>query len=251
MSITVVDTFEKNIAEEIKHKDATYSEIVAATSDKGAVEPTPPDVHRTSPVFIISGVLAFLAIVGIGVMSYLYQAGSFNPVAANTSKATVAQPTTQEEPKGQLSTLSSTLEREIGSYVTNVQKSNNGYLVRITTYGPVFAYMTRNESSYIEDFASKVYIPSKSAFQKAAATPKITTPITGTSTNASSTQATSTEQETSSGPYFTDVTISNQNMRVWNYASGTVVYAFIGTKAFAVSSSTDGILQLRNQLSQK
>lgn len=258
MSIAAVDTFEKNIAEEIKRKDATYNEIVTATNEIGN---TPPEVKNNSPIYILVSVLVLFAVIGIGVMGYLYQSGQIDPFAQAPAVQEAKKQQALAPPTSQLLSLSLTLDKEIGSYVSAVQKTPNGYIIKINNYSSVFSYITRNEQSYIQELAEKVYIPNK-APQLTKATTTQTIPIAATSSATSTTQiktstttpvvsTTTVTAELSNDPYFTNITLNNQNMRIWNYASGTVVYAFINTQTLAVSSSTNGILMLKNQSLQK
>jgi hypothetical protein len=50
---------------------------------------------------------------------------------------------------------------------------------------------------------------------------------------------------------FSDITLDNQNMRVWNLGTRTVIYAFVADKAVVISDTTDGILLLRNAILRK
>ena len=87
----------------------------------------------------------------------------------------------------------------------------------------------------------------------ATGTPKVIKTSTTTPTNSTSTVATTAiiPDAPSTDYVFTDVTISNQNMRVGTSVYGTVVYAFIGTQTLVISPSTDGILSLRAKVLQK
>jgi hypothetical protein len=252
MTVSIVDTFEHDIANEIKHKDASLNDIVTATNEIGNI----PEKNSTL-LYVVVSVLILCGVVGIGIAGYLYQTNQFDPFAKPPEVAAVAKQQ-QLEPSSPLRALSLTLSVEIGDNVQSMQKTSDGYILILKSYPAVFSYIVRNESAYIQELADKVYIPSKKPSdqrsERQVAVAQVTQTVTASTTQGTSTAATSSLVLLEARPfesYFSDVTINNQNMRVWNHASGTVVYAFVNTKALIISSSTEGILSLRNLALQK
>lgn len=259
--IPKVDTFHQDIAEEIKRKDASITAISAASNNVGN---TPPEeiLERPKPVFLIVVISLFaVGLLGMAGLAYFYFTDSLLP----PSQAPVVV-TPQQVPKvnATLSSLSPTLASQIGIYVTSVEKQPTGYVLVINSYSPVFSYLVRNENSYIEELASVIspvgsstpvvakVVPPVVVSTTTASSTKTTTATSSTKTSTSTKVATSTPPpvivEEPVGPYFKDVTISNQNMRVWTFGKRTVVYAFLTNEKIAVSQTTDGILAIKNAI---
>lgn len=203
MAIPNIDTFEQNVAEEIKKKEASFTDIASAG---GTVENAPPQQKRGSllvPVLLV--VLLLVSIAGAGGYYYVFFMKNAQPLPAQEELLDTTV---------HLRDISATLEQSVGTSVEVVEKAEEGYVVTLREYTPVFAYMIRNESSFAEEIAVAV----------------------GSARDAS----------TSTPPFsFQDVTMSNQNMRVGTSASSTVVYAFVSTNHLLLSSTTEGILSLR------
>lgn len=269
-----VDTFQQDIADEIKRKDASLAEISAASNNVGN---NPEDTAKKPvPVFLITLIgLFILGMFGVAGLAYFYFTDSLLPPSAQSVEVSPDQ-----VPKviAALPTLSPTLNTQIGRYVTAVEKKDTGYIITINSYSPVFSYMVRNENEYIEELA-KVISPAPlvattttsilpvatTTSASASSTPKTTVTATSTATTtkvtsagtknatstSTSTPVTSTTTQTMQepiGPYFRDVTISNQNMRVWTSGKQVVVYAFITTEKIAISPTTEGIIALKSAI---
>lgn len=286
-----VETFEHNIVEEIKRKDASLTEISAASNNVGN---DPVILPKQKPIFLI--VLGVLFIVFLGALIgiwYFYFTDSLLPPSQGEQ-----QLSTNSVPKvpADLKTLSPALAQEIGRFVKSVEKKDRGYVLTITEYAPVFAYITRNETSYIEELAN-LFAPlpgntATSTTETKATTPATTTLATSTlqkatTTIATSTTATSTKKTsvkttakvttksatttaasttpvietkspelpvtaieatlvTASSSQFKDVTLSNQNMRVWTNGKRRVVYAFVGNTTILIGDSPESILALKS-----
>lgn len=266
-----VDTFQQDIADEIKRKDASLAEISAASNNIGN---HPEDtVKKPVPVFLITLVSLFiLGMFGVVGLAYFYFTDSLLPPSAQSVEVTPDQ-----IPKivAALPTLSPTLNTQIDRYVTAVEKKDTGYIITINSYSPVFSYMVRNENEYIEELAQVISptplvatttrptVVASTTVQVASTTQKTTATSTASTTKATSsttknatststsTPATSTTTEIAQepvGPYFKDVTIANQNMRVWTSGKQVVVYAFITTEKIAISGTTEGILALKSAI---
>lgn len=312
-----VDTFEHNIIEEIKRKDASLTQISAASNDVGNIPVV--ETQKRPLVIIIAGVVLILCLIGGGALAYFYFTDSLLPPSAAPVKVSPA-----DVPKkiALLASISPTLDTEIGRSVTKVEKKNEGYIIMINDYSAVFSYMTRNEGDYIGELAASfspsispsvasstlgtTAAPASTSTLKvlpptttASSTPVVTSPATSTkiatstqqkvtkattstTTNATTTKTTSTPKKlptskkvtkatttpvqttsttTPSVPslisipleeapvsLFSDVTISNQNMRVWKNGTKIVVYAFVSTNTVLISNSTEGILSLKNAI---
>lgn len=250
MTAPIVETFEHDIADEIRHKEASITDIVTAVGDIGNNE----EVKKNNMPLIVSvSVLAIFGLIGSCIVGYMYYTGAISPTTKNTSPLQPSQQVTKKS--SSLTTISPTLEQAIGNFLSNPQKTKDGYSVTITSYSPVFAYMIKNEQAYGDDLGLAVGNGHTIKRNDQATT---TQAITSTSSIATSSQATSTNSQASGGDQelttsyvFSDITISNQNMRIGNSVYGTVVYAFIGTNHLVISSSTSGILALRSSVLQK
>jgi hypothetical protein len=207
MAIPTVDTFEHDIAEEIRTKEASLTDIASAGGDIGTNRNS---AAQTSNMLVIMGIVFVVVVLGtIIAFFFFYNAAPEVPPLTSTGTPTSSN--------AQLEKISPKLTSTIGSYVKTVSKSDYGYTLGLLSYSPVFSYMIKNESAYADDLA------------RAVGTPRDT--------------------GTSSAPFvFTDLTLSNQNMRVGTSGSSTVVYAFVNAQALVIASSPQGILALANAI---
>lgn len=208
MTLTNVETFEHDIATEIIKKESTISRVtspenvlVADVTDE--VNPKPKE--RSSSALLIEIVIVVLLLVGVG--GYFGYTYFMKPKAEPTPVATGQTKTTPAPVKNSFAKTFPDLDTSIGRFVTRMDKNPYGFALVLTEYTPVFSYTIKSE----EELARAI----------ARALP------TGVGGG---------EQYT-----FTDVTISNQNMRVGISGSSTVAYAFIGTNTLIISTSTEGL----------
>jgi hypothetical protein len=213
MTVPNIDTFENDITSEIKSKEATIGDIASASGDVGNI----PQPQNISPfLLIIASVFIIIITTGIIYFGYVYYNKKMNP-PVNTAPIQIPE----ENDTTLLPEISPSFTDAIGRFVTNVEKKPNGYVLTLiddfSSFSSVYSYMIKNASYYAKDIASAV-----DSFVN-----------TGTTTP----------------PFiFSDVTINNQNMRVGESASSTVVYAFINNRSLIISSSTAGILFLRSEI---
>jgi hypothetical protein len=257
--IPKVDTFEGDISYEIKRKEASLTEISAASNNVGNNDDI--ILPKKTPVFLIALVTFFiLCVISLGALAYFYFNDSIlSPTPSNTTISQASVP----KNKANITTLSPTLANEIGRFITNVEKKDQGYILTISDYSPVFAYMNRNENDYIGELAllfgesapSLQGLPQISTSTPIRATTTsavqaITTTVVATSSLPKTVLKTSTSTKSTilspspqlstttsasvvqlqiqiTNPYFSDITLSNQNMRVWISGNHMVVYAFV------------------------
>ena len=207
MTIPKVDTFEQDIANEIKEKEADVVSISTASGDIGNT-PLPPSDR--SPALLVISIVFIIIVVVASVFGYLYYAKSKTPVQPLTENTAVTPSTTL------LVTISPTLNQEIGSFVGSSVANDYGYTLTLTSYSPVFSYMLRSEDLYADELAN--------ALGQARDMSTTTLPF-----------------------MFKDVTLNNQNMRVGTSGSSTIIYAFIGTNTLVFASTTEGIISVRSK----
>jgi hypothetical protein len=294
-----VDTFEHDIVDEIKRREASLAEINAVTKAAGpAAEVTV--VKKTPVITIVLVTLFSIALCGLGGVGYYYFNNTLLPPS---SKSVDINPNDIPKVTANLTKLSPTLALQIGRFVTSVEKKDKGYVLTINDYSSVFAYMTRNENVYIGELASIFMtasstgiLPAASSTLIASTTIATTTALTSTTSVASTklsttTKTTSTKTVTAKAPSakntkttttiktlggatttalldistttlgittnasdmilgmrVSDVTINNQNMRVFTSSKNTIVYAFVGNTKLLISNSTEGILALKSAI---
>ena len=278
-----VDTFEGDISQEIKRKEASLAEISAASNDVGNNDDL--ELPKKRPMlFITLIVFLILCILGLGGLAYFYFT---DPILSPPPGGVPIQQNAIPKSTADIKNISPVLAEQIGRFVTHVEKKDTGYIITINNYSAVFAYMTRNEKEYIEDLGALFASLSVATSTKVNASTTVTTPrpapqSTSTLSTSSSTKVTqgtassSQKIDTAGGrigtstkistntstttvtvplpveevvtSYFSDVTISNQNMRVWKNGNRTVVYAFVGNTTIVLSNGTDGVLALKNAI---
>lgn len=292
-----VETFEANIIDEIKRKDASLQDISAASNNVGN---DPIELPKQKPIFlIVVGSLFVVFLCALAGILYFYYTDSLLPPSQGSQTVTSSSiPKTLTE----LTTLSPTLGTQIGRFVKSVEKKDQGYILTLTEYSPVFAYITRNEEEYMQELAKlfpeekptaeelKLLIASttkatttEAVVANTATTTATTTPKVATSTKVTTKKtttktltkvATSTKLTSSSSVEVAtktpeipttsiegvlipqealhiatkDITISNQNMRVWTGNHHRIVYAFVGNTTLLISNSPEGILALKGAI---
>lgn len=243
-----VDTFEHDIANEIRHKEVSVTEVVSAGNDVGN---SPVEAPKNQ--FAIMGIVTILilcGVVGIGYLAYSYYFGETKPVTQIDTTVTKPAPNSAL----QLISISPRLNEALGNFLTDIKKSNSGYSITITSYSPVFAYMIRNEKDFADEIGQavgNVHTGQEQLPPPSEVTVTSTTTGTSTPTTSTSTETAPIENIPTTEYIFHDVTLSNQNIRVGTSVYGTVAYAFIGTKTLVISSSPEGILTLRSNIEGK
>lgn len=255
---TKVDTFEHDIADEIRRKEASLAEI-EAVSKQNSPNPVPAPARKLPILTIVLSILLVLSLLGVTGVAYYYFSDSLLPPSAKEERVTK-----NDVPKvtADLTKLSPVLGTEVGRYVTHVEKRETGYILSINNYSAVFGFMIRNENSYINDLA--LLFPQaavststqQTRLSSGSSTPVSTEPITSSTsktitknkTSSTTSEQIVTQQEVKPLTNFTDITLSNQNMRVYTNGSTTVIYAFAGTKAVLISNTPEGILALKSAI---
>lgn len=251
-----VDTFEQDIAEEIKRKEASMSEIAVASSATSNPSADIVELPKKPPVFFYALITVFsLSLFGIGLLSYFYFTKMEEiaplPKESVTPLATPKTTTTIE-------TLSPTLASQLSRFITSVDKKDLGYVITINDYGAVFSYMSRNEENYAKELLSVLNesttssttnpVPKKDVPAASSSLPS--TQPSGTSTDplALLTGSSTPPQEGTSRDQIvvSDATIANQNMRIITYNERTVVYAFVGNTTLLIANSKEAILALKS-----
>lgn len=179
MATPKVDTFEHDIVAEIKRREATLSEIAATTKETAPkVEDAP---KKTSILTITLITLLILSTIGLGAVGYYYFHDSLLPPSA---KSVTVSPDDIPKVMADITKLSPSLGTEIGRFISKVEKKNNGYILTITNYSSVFAYMTRNEEVFAPELilALQANLIFSSTVQKGTSTQLLAATTTYTST---------------------------------------------------------------------
>lgn len=203
MAVANIDTFENDITQEIKTKEASLTDIASAGGDIGNAPES-----GSSKLLLSIGILSFL--VAVGMLGWYYYVNI-------TTEDQIAEQSLQTEEgniRAKLMAISPLLDAGIGDKVTKVTSTEYGHTLSLSEYTSVFAYMIRNESIFADELAASV----------------------GSARDLSTSTL---------AFWFSDMTASNQNMRVGVSDDKTVAYAFLNSKTLLIASSTEGILMLR------
>lgn len=218
MAIPNIDTFEHDIKEEIKKKEATVGDIASASGDIGNTPLKNGVENSNSRIFFILGG----TLIGVGIVvafSYLgYVYVTSRPTTQEQAATIVAtqedENNTEEKIKSRLISYTPSLA-DIAHYVSKVDQNQQGVTLTLKDYTAVFAFMLQNETLIAENVLGKENVQ----------------PVDSTST-----------------PRFEDITKSNQNMRVIEIGQDSFVYAFIGDQYLVFATSPENVLQLRGLL---
>ncbi|MEI6811002.1 MAG: hypothetical protein WCK60_03085 [Candidatus Nomurabacteria bacterium] len=223
MAIPNIDTFEQDIRDEIKHKEATVGDIASASgsvSNSSSKNNYSSPNQKSSRSFYISASIIFVLVLGgFSYLYYLYtnqQPTAKEAVPSIINNQTNIENTTEMISK-KLSNFSPTLSVGISRFTSKVENTPYGITLSINNYGSTFAFMIKNET----EIAKEVLAVELKNYENSTTTPDLT---------------------------FTDVTKSNQNMREVTVGSSTLVYAFINDQYLAFASSTENILKMRGTI---
>ncbi|MEN9551825.1 MAG: hypothetical protein RI935_202 [Candidatus Parcubacteria bacterium] len=252
--IPKVDTFAHDISEEVKAKEASLTQIATASNDIGNKDVS-EERNSNRLILSISALLIVLIMIVIGVLFYVLKEDDVQ--ISETESVQI----TEKEKRGNLSALSPTLDREIGIHIQKVEKKDKGYVLTLSSYSPVFAYMKRNGSEYIIELANALNKEVASSTKKVNE-PKTQTATTSTATTstqlATSTKATSTPPTASttiavvdtviSAPTnpWSDVTSANVTMRVFREGNTSVVYAFVSPTQLIIAPNETSVLAIKS-----
>lgn len=203
-----IETFEYDISEEIKKKEANIGDIASAS---GTIENKPDRRKPSSPFLVILSIIfLFLSIAGV-IWYMIYVQNQESPISQqvkNLSNLTSATNTSTTSLEGALPSLNT----NVGRFISKIEKTSTGYDLTISDYAQVFGFVIKNEKLFAVDSAKLFNI------------------------------------EISAEDIFSDETISNQNMRVLNTASSTIAYAFVNNNHLILSTSTEGLIKMRNAI---
>lgn len=258
MEIPKVETFEQNIASEIRQKEASIEDIASASGTIGNDAVDNGAKKNQSILISVITILTLCGLVGAGYIGYIYYSDDSSNITLETVKK-------EEKNKNTLpvSSISPKLAQMVGMSLGGAEKVPAGFIIDINKYSPVFSYMIRNEAEFANELGEAIgnkrtiktaststqQVPQQATTTMNASTTSI---INGSSTASTTTPIHSVDVVSVPEEYiFSDITISNQNMRIATSIHGTLVYAFIGERNLAISSSTNGILALRSKILQK
>lgn len=206
MGLDKIETFEHDIASEILKKEASISKVAAAddlvTEVKNEITPPPKDGMSSSAMLVVIILVVIILAGGGGYFGYHYYL-EHKPAPATAQ-------TTKKPNGGSATSFASVfpeLNTDIGGYVSAMEKNPYGYVVTFTDYTTVFSYTVKHENVLAQSIARA--LPTGN--------------LIGDSFS------------------FTDVTVSNVNMRIGESGSSTVGYAFVGTNKLIISTSTQGL----------
>lgn len=248
-----VDTFAKDISEEIKHKEASLADIATASNDIGNLpEETSPLENKSSRIFLVA--IGFLFVGIVALIAFIYYYFSILTNNEESIAGEVIQATTTKA--SNLSTLSVTLNDNIGRHVSRVEKKDKGYVLTLSSYSPVFAYVTRKEADYVSQLLDTISPESKEKLKEVISSPTITgtssTATTSAVTSSSTTVATSTQpipdEEESEVSSWGNVTLSNVNIRTYSEGGRTLAYSFISTEKLVLASTPEEVLAIKNAI---
>lgn len=147
METPAVETFEHDISDEISHKEATISDIAAAT---GSIGNTAAQKERGTLLIVLSGVVLILACV-IAVAWYITTHTTPAPSTASLAQAPII---TQGK---DLATLSPNLANSVGRFISHTAQDDLGVTLTLAEFPPIFAYMLTNEQIVAKDIQRNAF----------------------------------------------------------------------------------------------
>lgn len=217
MAIPNIDTFEHDIREEIKNREASVGDIASAGGAVGNTGKTSSNSSRA--LIFLAFAMLFFILSGFGYLGYIYmtEKPATKEQAAKIVDQQIRDQNTEKIISDKLNMISPTLSGGVAHFTSKIDTTPLGSVLTLSDYGSVFAFMIKNENA----IASEVLAGEISKYADSTTTPDLT---------------------------FVDQTQSNQNMRVLTVGSSTLVYAFFGEDYLAIASSTENILQMRGAI---
>lgn len=218
MTLPKIETFEHDIADEVLKKETSVAKIAAqdALVQEVQKEAAKQRVGPSSP-FLVS-IIVVLVVVAILVVGGYFAYTTLIAKDEGAPQAIEKRSASQEQASAPSTAAAATffertfpeLKEGLGGYVRKAEKTPYGFLITITDYSGPFSFVFKNEDLFADSISNALELA----------------------------------PENRNGPYaFTDITLSNNNMRVGTSGSNTVVYAFVGKSALIISTSTDGVLK--------
>ena len=217
MTTPNINTFENDIKEEIKHKEATIGDIASAGGQVSNNPTLNGGNTGNHPVLIIFLILLAVIILSLfGYLGYVYMKGqpTTKEEVVEIIDAETARANTEAIISEKLNKISPTLALGMLRLTTKIEDNPNGTILSINDYTSSFAFMLNNETN----IAKEVFSEELKAYENSTTTPEIV---------------------------FTDETKSNQNMRIATVASSTFVYAFVGDEHLVFAKTPEEVLQIR------
>lgn len=209
MTVPNIDTFEHDIAEEIKKKEASMGDIASASGTLENIPASTLSTGLTKGKILLVGLAIVFLCASISGATYFFYYQERVPRTTPTAPVVVTPKNITEE----LTALSPTLARGTLPLVTQIESTPFGTLLTVTGYSTLFIFMIENEETIAKEMLAGTY---------------------------------SLDASTTPSFVFTDVTESNQNMRKLTIGSSTLVYAFIDENHLVFASSTQNVVTLRN-----
>jgi hypothetical protein len=267
MSLENISTLEKDIAEEMKAKEATARTIASASGDvsnknEDGEKPTGEKTQPSKKPFIFLGGALVVVSFAVG-FGYLYLLQQQQNETVQTQTGPSPQEIAQRElakKEAALSSISPILNNAIGSFVNKVSRTERSFTLHLSNFAPVFAYIAKNEREYVEEVAKILGVSHDT--QDIVVAPPSTPQNLQASTSkkesskgiATSSQATTTNQEVPTSPSpqipipftYSDITVNNQNIRVITSGRYSFYYAFIGSKALVFATNLETLFAEKN-----
>lgn len=213
-----IETFEHDIETEIRTKSLSVADMASSASNPTNTPITNKEPSRISlPLIIISGCVAVI-LIGAALYVYLTTRNTRTPTVTPSTSLTTTSTTNTVTTAGNtevhpntIASLLPNVAQNVGSYISSIKKENTGYVLYLLQFNPVFAYTFRNESTFRDEALSLL-------------------------------------KEGTSTAGFTDTNSGGIDMRILNDATNTLVYAFFDGTALAISTSSDGIIKIHNDI---
>lgn len=175
MSVAHIDTFEHDVAEEVKTKEASVVTIASASNDVGnPTDPSPivpafskPEVpssggfwseHRQQ-ITIIVGIVFCILLISLAAWYYVTQIQSNTAAPTQNPALGTTTPSITQNTALTISSLSPVLQGAIGDFVSSIQKTDTGYILTLESFSPVYVYMLKNEKAYVDELSFSLQQP--------------------------------------------------------------------------------------------
>ncbi len=208
--IPKIETFEHDIVAEVEGKNSNIADI-ASYSEELSNEKQ----EKTRKInFIIVTVSIILIVLSIIIIIIYTISSNSKPVQ---QEIPIEKLQVNQGSKDKVVYLFPNLNSNVGEFISNFEETPFGYIITISDFKEVYAFVMKNESVFAEDVLNSF---------------KISLDANVTKDNI----------------VFKDVNDSNQNMRVLEIGDKTVVYSWLNDNYLLVSKNINGILSMRSAI---
>lgn len=212
--IPKIETFEHDIVEEVQSKNTSIADLA---SYSGKLNNNEKEKSRKINFILMTISILLIILSLVVIVVYLISSKNTSSTTQTVTENNQNKFQINEGSKNKIVTLFPNLNANVGMFISNFEVTPFGYIVTLSDFRQVYAFIIKNENVFAED-----------AINSFAINPG--------------------ENITKNDLVFKDITESNQNMRILEINGITIVYSWLNNEHLLISKSINGILSMRSAI---